>query len=94
MMCLAVPARVAGIQGKYADVDIQGNRRKVAISLVPGVQVGDYVLVHAGYALQVVDEQEARETLRLLKELYGSASEFQGSALEHAHRNQDKGKGH
>lgn len=71
-MCLAIPARVVKVDGKYAEVDIYGNRRRIGIALVPGVEAGDYVLVHAGYALHKVDEAEALETLRLLAEIYGS----------------------
>lgn len=71
-MCLAVPARVAAVEERYAWIEAYGNRRRVATGLVPEVKVGDYVLVHAGCVLQVIDEPEAKETLRLLEEVYGT----------------------
>jgi len=72
-MCLAVPARVASVDGNLAMVEIQGNRRKVDVTLVSPVEPGQYVLVHAGIALQVLDEEEAEETLRLIAEAMGHA---------------------
>ncbi|MEW6661763.1 MAG: HypC/HybG/HupF family hydrogenase formation chaperone [Bacillota bacterium] len=75
-MCLAVPARVTMIEGIYAEIELFGNTRRIGISLVPMVQVGDYVLVHAGYALHTIDEKEALETLRLLEEVYGTLAEI------------------
>ncbi len=68
-MCVAVPARVQSIHGALAEVEVGGISRQVSLQLTPGARVGDYVLVHAGFAIHVVDEQEARETLRLLEEL-------------------------
>jgi hydrogenase expression/formation protein HypC len=67
-MCLAVPARVIEVDGDLAKVDFGGVVREVNISLVD-VKVGDYVLVHAGYAIQVIDEREAEETLALWREI-------------------------
>ena len=69
-MCLAIPARVATIEENHmATVDIMGVTRKVSLDLVPEAVEGDFVLVHAGFALQVVDEEFANETLELLKTL-------------------------
>ena len=68
-MCLAIPALVKSIGGYQAEVDIDGVTRRVSIQLTPEVNVGDYVLLHTGYAISVIDEDEARETLELLKEL-------------------------
>ena len=68
-MCLAIPALVKSIDGYQAEVDIDGVSRQVSIQLTPEVNVGDYVLLHTGYAINVIDEGEARETLKLLKEL-------------------------
>jgi len=69
-MCLAIPARVTTIEENLmATVDIMGVTRKVSLDLVPEAVIGDYVLVHAGFALQVVDEAFANETLELLKTL-------------------------
>lgn len=68
-MCLAIPARVVGIQGNFAKVDFGGGLiKEVDISLVD-VKVNDYVLVHAGYAIQVLSREEAQETLRLWSEI-------------------------
>lgn len=74
-MCLAIPARVASVEGHTALVEIQGNRRPVDVTLVEGVRIGQYVLVHAGIALQILDEAEAAETLRLLAEALGGGHE-------------------
>ena len=68
-MCLAIPALVKSIDGYQAEVDIDGVTRRVSIQLTPEVNVGDYVLLHTGYAINVIDENAARETLQLLKEL-------------------------
>ena len=68
-MCLAIPAKVQSINGFEADVEIGGVGRTISILLTPDAQVGDYVYVHTGYAISVVDEAEALESLRLLREL-------------------------
>ena len=69
-MCLAIPAQVRSIgEHRMADVDIMGVTRTVSLDLVPEADVDDYVLVHAGYAIQVVDEEFANETLELLKQM-------------------------
>ncbi|MGE5578053.1 MAG: HypC/HybG/HupF family hydrogenase formation chaperone [Syntrophothermus sp.] len=70
-MCLAVPAKIIKINGLMGKVDVMGNVRVVGLRLVPEAKEGDYVLVHAGFALQVVDEVEAAETLALLEQVYG-----------------------
>ncbi|UCD26653.1 MAG: HypC/HybG/HupF family hydrogenase formation chaperone [Candidatus Bathyarchaeota archaeon] len=68
-MCLAIPAKVLEIQGDVAKVDFgQGVVRDVNVMLVEA-RVGKYVLVHAGYAIQVLDQEAAEETLRLWEEL-------------------------
>ena len=68
-MCLAVPVQVIKIEDTEAEVDIGGTGRRVSIVLTPEVKVGDYVLLHTGYAISVVDEAEARETLKLFEEM-------------------------
>jgi len=68
-MCLAVPAKVLSVEGQEAEVDIGGVRRRISIVLTPEVRSGDYVLIHTGFAINVVDEQEAQETLRLFAEI-------------------------
>ena len=69
-MCLAIPARITTIEEhRMSSVDIMGVSRKVSLDLVPEAEIGDFVLVHAGFALQVIDEQTATETLELLQSL-------------------------
>lgn len=68
-MCLAVPAKVLQIEGSKAHVDFgDGTLREVNVSLVD-VQIGKYVIVHAGFAIEVLDQEEAQETLDLWREL-------------------------
>ncbi len=68
-MCLAIPAKILSLEGNKAQVDFgQGVLREVNISLVEA-KVGQYVLVHAGYAIQVLEEKEALETLDLWREV-------------------------
>jgi len=67
-MCLAIPALIRAIEGYQAEVEIGGVKRFVSLQLVPEAKIGDYVLIHTGYAISVVDEEEAQETLRLLAE--------------------------
>jgi len=68
-MCLAIPARIVTIDGFQAEVEIGGVKRTIGLMLTPEAGVGDYVYVHAGYAISVVDEEQALESLRLLREL-------------------------
>ena len=68
-MCVAVPALVVSLNGSEAEVDIEGVRRKTSIYLTPEVKVGDYVLMHAGFAIKIIDLQEARETIDLLRQI-------------------------
>ncbi len=74
-MCLAIPAKVISLDADKARVDFgEGVLREVNISLV-SARIGDYVLVHAGYAIQVLDEKEALETLRLWNEILRAETE-------------------
>jgi hydrogenase expression/formation protein HypC len=83
-MCLAIPARIVTIEeGHMANVDIMGVTRKVSLDLTPEAKVDDFVLVHAGFALQVVDEEYANETLELLKSIPDFAAD-EGIAIEGA----------
>jgi len=70
-MCLAVPAEVKSIDGQTATVDYGGVTRTANVSLVEA-KVGDYVIVHAGYAIQVIDKEEAEKTLELFREMLES----------------------
>jgi len=68
-MCLAIPALIKSIDGYIAEIDIDGVTRQASLQLTPEAKVGDYVLLHTGYAINVIDPVEAEETLKLLKEL-------------------------
>lgn len=68
-MCLALPMRITAVHGDTATIAAEGLQQEASIMLVPQARVGDYVLVHAGYALSVLDETEARETLELFAEI-------------------------
>ncbi len=68
-MCLAIPVKVISIAGDEAEIAIGGVKRTVSVVLTPEAKVGDYVLLHTGYAIGVVDEAEAEETLKLLEEI-------------------------
>ena len=68
-MCLAVPGKIVLREDMLATVDISGVTRQVSMMLLPDAQVGEFVLVHAGFAVQAIDEEEARQTMELFKEL-------------------------
>jgi len=67
-MCLSIPAQVISIDGETAEVSVGGTLVKANLSLVDNINTGDYILLHAGFALQKIDEQEAAETLDIFKE--------------------------
>jgi hydrogenase expression/formation protein HypC len=68
-MCLAIPALITSIDQQQAEVDVGGVTRTIGLWLTPEAEVGDYVYVHAGYAISIIDETEALESLKLLREL-------------------------
>ncbi|MDR2197778.1 MAG: HypC/HybG/HupF family hydrogenase formation chaperone [Coriobacteriales bacterium] len=69
-MCLAIPARIESIgDNRLAVTDVLGVKRQVALDLVPQAKVGDFLLVHAGYGIEVISEQLAQETLDLIREI-------------------------
>jgi len=68
-MCLAVPTRVVRIAGEEAEAEIGGVFRRISLAFTPEARVGDYVLIHAGFAISVLDEDSARESLALLDEM-------------------------
>ena len=69
-MCLAIPSKVVEIREKMATIDLSGVRREVSLLLLPEeAAVGDYVLVHAGFAIQRIDPEAAEEAMRLIKEI-------------------------
>jgi hydrogenase expression/formation protein HypC len=85
-MCLAIPGKVVEIDGenmmRISRVDFGGIARDVSLAYLPDVVVGDYVIVHAGFAISQLDEEEARETLRLLAEL-GAVEQELNAASDH-----------
>jgi hydrogenase expression/formation protein HypC len=68
-MCLAVPARIVELEQDRAVVDAMGNRWKAKTTLLPDAKIGDLVLIHAGFAISLVDEEEARKTWQLIAEI-------------------------
>jgi len=74
-MCLAIPALIKLIEDKEAEVEIGGISRRISLWLTPEARVGDYVLVHTGYAINVLDQQQAEETLTLLRQIAELAEE-------------------
>ena len=78
-MCLAVPAEIEKMDGERATVALGGSRTDVSLALVPEAIVGDWVLVHAGYAITKLDPAEAKETYQLLVEMEQAAGRLAGS---------------
>jgi hydrogenase expression/formation protein HypC len=76
-MCLAIPGRIESIDGDVGVIDYSGVRKEANLSLVDA-KVGEWVLVHAGYAIQCMDEADAAETLRLWRELIASGETAEG----------------
>lgn len=68
-MCLAVPAIIKEIDGDRAIVELEGVRLEISTIFTPEVKLGDYVIVHAGYSIAIMEEKEAEETMALLKEI-------------------------
>ena len=78
-MCLAIPALLRSTNGSVGEVEVGGVRRKISLHLVPEAEIGDYVYVHTGFAISIVDEEEAEETLQFFRELlenYGEEELF------------------
>lgn len=72
-MCLAVPMRVTEISGEMGRVEAEGISREVSFVLLREIEIGDFVLVHAGFAIERLDQSEARATLELLRDLMEDA---------------------
>jgi hydrogenase expression/formation protein HypC len=70
-VCLAIIGRIEKIEGDMAEAEIMGVRRSISIVLVPEIKVGEYVMIHAGFAINPIDEQAAKETEEVLKQVYG-----------------------
>ncbi|MBW1777124.1 MAG: HypC/HybG/HupF family hydrogenase formation chaperone [Deltaproteobacteria bacterium] len=67
-MCLAIPSKIVAIENEMAVLDVDGVKRKASLLLLDAPRVGDWVIVHAGFAIQKIDETAARETLEMLRE--------------------------
>lgn len=80
-MCLAVPMKVVERKGDRGIVELEGVTREVALHFVDA-QVGDYVLIHAGFAIQKLDEQSALETLELFRSMVANSSEHGGEEMQ------------
>jgi hydrogenase expression/formation protein HypC len=68
-MCLGVPMQVISIDGETAVCEIDGVRREASLMMVDKVSVGDFVLIHAGFAIEKLDEEDAQQTLELFRQL-------------------------
>ena len=69
-MCLAIPGKILSINDEnMADIDFDGVKRSASLDVLPKAKVGDYVLVHAGFAIEVVNDEEAQKTIELIKEM-------------------------
>lgn len=83
-MCLAIPAQIVELRADdMALVDLAGVKKEISLALVDGAAIGDYVIVHVGYALNRLDPEEAEKTLRLFAEMGESAGEVGDSASLH-----------
>ena len=67
-MCLAIPSKITKIENNMATIDVDGVQREASLLLLEDASVGEYVIVHAGFAIQKIDEAAAQETLRFLRE--------------------------
>ena len=74
-MCLAIPVLIKSIEDKEAEVEIGGITRRISLQLTPEAKVGDYAIIHTGYAINILDQEEAEETLRFLEEIAEVAEE-------------------
>jgi hydrogenase expression/formation protein HypC len=71
-MCLAIPAKILSISGDRAEIELGGTRREASLMLLEDAAVGDWVIVHAGFAIEKLSEQDAQETFALLRDIMGS----------------------
>ncbi|RJP95089.1 MAG: HypC/HybG/HupF family hydrogenase formation chaperone [Desulfobacteraceae bacterium] len=74
-MCLAIPSKIVSIEGNTAIIDVDGVRRQASLMLLDDIKTGDYVIVHAGYAIHKLDEASALESLELLREAFAQAGD-------------------
>jgi hydrogenase expression/formation protein HypC len=74
-MCLSIPAKIVSINGAVAEVSAGGTIFKAGLQMIENVSVGDYILLHAGFAIQKISEKDAEETIRLFEEMKNSLNE-------------------
>ena len=74
-MCLSIPARIVSIDGSMAEVSAGGAIFKAGLHMIENAKVGDYILLHAGFAIQKISENEAEETIRLFEEINTSLND-------------------
>jgi hydrogenase expression/formation protein HypC len=67
-MCLAIPSKIVNIENNVATIDVDGVQREASLLLVENPKIGDYVIVHAGFAINKINEEDALESLKLLRE--------------------------
>lgn len=68
-MCLAIPSKIISMNGREGEVEVGGIIKKASLVFLPEAKIGEYVLLHAGFAIQTIDEKEALETLKIWKEM-------------------------
>jgi hydrogenase expression/formation protein HypC len=68
-MCLAIPARIKSIRDQMATIDMEGTQRDVSLLLLEDAKIGDFVIVHAGFAIHRIDEHDAMESLKILRQM-------------------------
>ncbi len=85
-MCLAIPTRIVAIDGEKAVGEVGGVKREISIVMTPGVKVGDYVIVHAGFAIQTVDPATATEALNIFSEMEQKVHELKQRAKSRPNR--------
>ena len=75
-MCLSIPAKIVSINGNIARVSIGSTITQASLQLVENAKIGDYVLLHTGFAIEIINEKEAMETIILLNEVYGDSNNY------------------
>jgi hydrogenase expression/formation protein HypC len=80
-MCLSIPAKVIDIDGYIAEVSIGGTILKAGLQMVENISIGDYVLLHAGFAIQKISEDEALETFKILQEMSDLSDKYGSSEV-------------
>ena len=77
-MCVAIPSKIVAIKDNLGTIDVEGARRETSLLLIEEPKVGDYVIVHAGFAIQKIDETEALESLKVLRKLAATMNGEEG----------------